>query len=60
MQISQQLTMKELHTLIEHLTSTVKPDPMFMRSHVSALMAAIESWADEIEEEEGKKPKSPH
>jgi len=50
MHMSQRLVISELRLLLEHFTTDPTPDPDFMRSHLSALSVALESWAEEVEE----------
>jgi|GEM_PF-4764161 len=47
--MTKRLIISELRTLIEHFTTAPDPDPDFMRSHISALSSAVESWAEELE-----------
>lgn len=53
--MTQRLVLSELRILLEHFTTAEKPDPDFMRSHASALLSAVDSWADEQEQYGGQR-----
>jgi hypothetical protein len=49
--MNNRLILSELRLLLEHYTTSERPDPEFMRMHAMSLTSAIETWAAAVEGE---------